>query len=209
MKINSSSKKERKNMQYKIVAIMGKAGAGKDTLLQEMIGQDNERFNEIVSYTTRPPREGEIDGINYHFVGKNSFLAQIHRKEMLEFSEFRGWYYGTSINGLDPDKINVGVFNPTGVTSLLECPNVKLYLIYIIAADKIRLIRQLEREESPDVNEIVRRYLTDQEDFKIANQLVDKTNGAYSVIINDGEVPMVIQADIVNRSAIRYMDNLN
>lgn len=56
---------------YKILAIIGEAGSGKDTLMQEVL-KVNHNLHEIVSFTTRPPREGEKDGINYHlFLVKN------------------------------------------------------------------------------------------------------------------------------------------
>lgn len=54
--------------KYKIVAIMGKAGAGKDTLLRECLALDPNKLHEIISCTTRPPREGEREGVNYYYL---------------------------------------------------------------------------------------------------------------------------------------------
>lgn len=55
-------------MKLKVVAIMGKAGSGKDTILRALVNKFPDRYNEIVSCTTRPPREGEQEGVNYHFL---------------------------------------------------------------------------------------------------------------------------------------------
>ena len=86
---------------------------------------------------------------------------------MLEVTTFRGWTYGTSTESLKEDKINVGVFNPEGIDKLSSLEHqIDLYIIYITADDKIRLLRQLNREEHPDVHEIVRRFGTDEEDFQ-------------------------------------------
>lgn len=55
-------------MAYKIIALIGKAGSGKDTILKEILKQEPIKYNEIISCTTRPKREGEIDGVNYYFL---------------------------------------------------------------------------------------------------------------------------------------------
>ena len=102
---------------YKIIAIMGEAGTGKDTLMQEVLKVHP--FHEIVSCTTRPPREGEVDGINYHFLTNEEFAAKVLNDEMLEATEFNNWFYGTGLESLSKDEINIGVFNPTGIESLL------------------------------------------------------------------------------------------
>lgn len=84
---------------------------------------------------------------------------------MLEYTEFNGWHYGTMKYGLSAEKVNVGVFNPAGIYSLIENQDIDLYIFRIYADDKERLLRQLNREEHPNVSEIVRRYQADEKDF--------------------------------------------
>lgn len=151
--------------KYQVVALIGKAGAGKDAIQQATCKAHPEIFHSIVSCTTRPPREGEIDGVAYHFLSINDFTRKVLNGDMLEATEFRDWFYGTSIEALDPNKINLGVFNPAGVTALLEAPNINLTVIYIDALDKERLMRYLDREDDPDCAEMCRRYLADEKDF--------------------------------------------
>jgi len=151
---------------YNIIAIAGKAGSGKDTIMQRVLAAAPDRFHEIVSATTRPPREGEVDGKNYHFMDYEDFRKMADEGDMLEFTSFNGWYYGTPISSLAPHKINIGVFNPAGLRSLLRSPQVCLFIIYVDTLDKIRLIRQLNREEKPNVHEIIRRFSTDEKDFQ-------------------------------------------
>lgn len=57
----------RKTIVYKIIALIGKAGAGKDTILREII-KNNSDLHEMISCTTRPKREGEVDGVNYFYL---------------------------------------------------------------------------------------------------------------------------------------------
>ena len=150
-----------------ILAIMGKAGSGKDTLLKALLKEPafKDSASPIVSCTTRPIRENEQDGVDYHFLTHEQFTDQIVNGEMLEATVFNDWCYGTSMANLAKDKLNIGVFNPEGVELLRSNSNVNLTLIYIEANDKDRLMRQLMRENNPDVHEIIRRYSADEMDF--------------------------------------------
>ena len=149
---------------YKIIAIMGEAGTGKDSLMQEILKLKPE-FHEIISCTTRPKRQGEIEGVNYYYYTPEQFGDRVLHDEMLECTVFNDWFYGTSYDSVRSDCINIGVFNPTGVESLLARPDVDVKVIRVVAEDKTRLIRQLNREEWPDVREIVRRFNADWMDF--------------------------------------------
>lgn len=150
----------------KIVALIGKAGSGKDTIMRRIIEQYPNQFHEIVSCTTRPPREGEQDGINYHFLTVKQFTQKVLNGDMLEATEFNGWHYGTALSDLSKNKINIGVFNPAGIYCLMEDPNIDLSVYYIKAKDKTRLLRQLNREEDPNISEIIRRYSADKDNFE-------------------------------------------
>lgn len=152
------------NNKYKVIALIGKAGSGKDTLLKNLI-KNNKGWNEIISCTTRPPRENEENGNQYYFLSNEEFARKILNNEMLEAAVFNDWCYGTSYETLDINKINIGVFNPTGIETLLTIKNIELQVFYVRCSDKERLIRQLQREENPNIKEIFRRYKTDEEDF--------------------------------------------
>ena len=96
---------------------------------------------------------------------------------MLETAEFNGWYYGTMKQALSEEKVNIGVFNPTGIRSLLKREDIELKVFYVRAPAKKRLIRQLNREDNPNVDEVIRRYTTDKEDFsKIDFEYYELTN---------------------------------
>lgn len=149
---------------YKIIALIGKAGSGKDTLMQEVL-KANPNLNEIISCTTRPRREGEVDGVNYFYMTPEQFGDKVLHDEMLEATVFNDWFYGTSYDALRSDVVNIGVFNPAGIDYIIARPDVETTVYYIAAADKTRLLRQLNREDNPDVTEIIRRYSADEADF--------------------------------------------
>ena len=156
---------------YNIVVLMGEAGAGKDSLMQgALVHLDQAGFtsqiHEIVSCTSRPMREGEAHGINYYYYHPNDFEMKIMNDEMLEFTRFNNWWYGTSYDSVRGDGVvNVGVFNPSGVRQLLDRPDCNVTVYWIKTTDKNRFLRQLNRENAPDVKEIVRRFNADYEDF--------------------------------------------
>ncbi len=97
--------------KIKIVALVGKSGAGKDYYAKKLIKENLNTMHFIVSSTTRPKRDYEIEGVDYHFLSEKEFAAA----RFLETASFNGWHYGTRYEDLDPDRINIGVFNPTGL----------------------------------------------------------------------------------------------
>ncbi len=79
-----------------ILIISGPSGAGKSSLIKAAGDKIGDYYFSI-STTTRPPREGERDGVDYHFVDKETFEADIRAGEFLEYAQVHGNYYGTSL----------------------------------------------------------------------------------------------------------------
>ena len=150
-----------------IVALFGAAGVGKDTLQKEIVKQSPDLFHEIISSTTRPPRDYEEDGVDYKFISDDEYEKYLKENAFLEHADFRGWHYGTLASSIKPNCFNIGVFNISGVKQLLKLPSDQYHIIptCIIASQKTRLLRQLYREEHPDCDEIIRRYQADTIDL--------------------------------------------
>ena len=162
--INNNLKADLNSPKYKILALFGKSGAGKDTI-QKWLIEKFPNWNGIVSCTTRPKREYERDGIDYHFLEPDEFAEKVLNGSMLEATSFNDWFYGTSIDELKENTINVGVFNIEGVSCLLEDSRLEILPVYIQCYDRERLYRNLKREKNPNCLEICRRFLTDEKDF--------------------------------------------
>ncbi|WP_345976600.1 guanylate kinase [Sulfurimonas sp. HSL3-7] len=79
-----------------ILVLSGPSGAGKSSLIKK-IEDEIGAFYFSISTTTRPMREGEIDGVHYHFVSKEQFESDIEKENFLEYAVVHGNYYGTSI----------------------------------------------------------------------------------------------------------------
>ncbi|MEG1726209.1 MAG: GTPase, partial [Anaerovoracaceae bacterium] len=89
--------------KYKVIAIVGKSGAGKDAILNALCDK-YKGLNKIISTTTRPIREGEVEGVSYHYVTGDEFGEKVVNFEMIEACDFRDWFYGTELKALDPKR---------------------------------------------------------------------------------------------------------
>lgn len=181
---------------YKILVLIGKSGSGKDYILKKLLSMQEDLLNEIVSSTTRPPRDYEKNGESYNFLTHSEFAEKIVNSNFLEFSYFNENFYGTEYSSLDKNKINIGVFNPDGIKTLFQKEKeglIECKIIYIHASEKTRLIRQLERENNPNIKEIFRRYEADEEDFK-------KVPFNCTTLMNDNNINLTNEniANIIN-----------
>ena len=98
--------RERKE-KGQLIVMSGPSGVGKSTVIAQLLEQRKDMYFSV-SYTTRSPRTGEVDGVNYNFVSREEFERMIARNELLEYAEYVNNYYGTSLK-LIQDKLNSGI----------------------------------------------------------------------------------------------------
>lgn len=177
---------------YNIIALIGESGSGKDTMLKEFLIQ-YPQCNKIITSTSRSPREHEIEGIHYHFYSDEEFIRKIQNDEMIEWSIFNNWQYGTSFDALSKDSLNIGVFNPAAIRQLLKNNKCNIKVFWVRTTPKERLLRQLLREEDPNVYEIVRRAKADFEDF-------EKIDFEYIIIPNNNSTELLAGPKAIMRS---------
>lgn len=150
--------------KYKLIALFGKSGVGKDTLCKYL--SQKYGFHKVVGCTTRPKREGEIDREDYFFLSEKAFTRKLLTYELVEATTFKDWFYGTSIKSFQINNINIGVFNPESIIQLKQDTRFEVIPIEIIVEDKERLLRALTREKEPNCFEICRRFIADEKDFE-------------------------------------------
>lgn len=167
--------------KIKILAIIGQSGSGKDSIVKELKKQTKDNVHYTTSFTTRPPREGEIEGVDYHFIKPEEFGKAGSILEVEVYAN--NWFYGTFREDVDEGKINVGIFDPKRVKKMEKDPAIDLKIVTIIASDKERIMRSLMREEDPNVMEIIRRYQTDKLDFSLlpVSILVSNHDGEFDL----------------------------
>lgn len=108
-------------MIKKIIFIVGESGCGKSTLQNGLIEKYPDEYTRIISTTTRNPREGETNGISYHFRDREEFEYLIKEKKLLQYTEFAGNYYGTQLSEYYQNQ-NSGIFvcTPIGITDTIK-----------------------------------------------------------------------------------------
>ena len=84
-----------------LIILSGPSGVGKGTVRQEIFKENDLNLIYSISMTTRPPRPGEINGVDYYYVDRRTFLERIQSGNFLEYAEFVGNYYGTPFDKVE------------------------------------------------------------------------------------------------------------
>lgn len=165
----------------KIFCLMGKSSSGKDTIFKKLNNDKDLNLKPIISYTTRPKRVNETNGIEYFFINKDKLNKYESENKVIEKRVYHtvhgDWFYGTINDGqIDLNKNNYVLITTLEAYDSLKdyFGNDKVYPIYIDIEDSIRLERALEREkkqDKPNYDELCRRFLADNKDFSYRNLL--------------------------------------
>ena len=157
----------------KLFCLMGKSASGKDSIYRKILERRPE-LKEVITYTTRPKRDGETEGVQYHFVDEDRMMELENEGRIIERREYPtvygAWYYFTADDGqIEPGESYLMIGTLEAYVALkkyfgdeIVCP------LYIEVEDGVRLERALARErgqKEPKLEEICRRFLADSEDF--------------------------------------------
>ena len=155
----------------KIFAVMGKASTGKDTLTK-MLSETLE-LPIALSFTTRPMRVGEKQGVEYNFISDDDFW-DLHGCDLLaeytsyEVASGETWHYGLTKEELEKAEYVLVIVTPDGFKQLTEIYGDKVCSILIDAPADVRIKRYLDRDivTEEKAEECCRRFLADNKDFK-------------------------------------------
>ena len=143
---------------HKRIILVGKAASGKDNLRKRF---ESRGFKYAVSYTTRPPREGEVDGKDYIFISDDEAKVLIESGFFYEYVIFNGWVYGTSVTQFHTD--DLFIMTPAGISHIKPEDRVSSFIIYIDIYMFIRKKRLADRMMPGDT--LTRRIEADELDF--------------------------------------------
>lgn len=151
-----------------MVILSSPSGVGKTTLTKK-IQQKYQSFKISVSYTTRPPRSNEVDGVDYKFVKKEQFEQLIKENQFYEYAKIFENYYGTLKKNVDETlKKNDIIFDIDwqGTKQLSGFKNLNLIKIFLITENKEELKKRLMTRGQNTSEELERRFNSFDEDIK-------------------------------------------
>lgn len=139
------------------IILVGKAASGKDFFRNYL-----SNIEELdVSYTTRPPRTGEVEGYTYNYIGEEKFLEMMEDNKFYEAVNFAGWWYGTSKENWENK--TVFIMTPSGIEHITEEDRKGCIFVYFDMPIDVRRKRLQERS---DFDKVERRLKADEEDFE-------------------------------------------
>jgi len=152
-----------------LIVFSGLSGVGKGTILAELMKMEDLNLAYSVSMTTRDPRPGEVDGVNYFFVSKKRFLEAVKNGELLEHARFVDNDYGTPKAYVDEQrqlgKNVVLEIEIKGARQIMEkCPD--SLSIYIVPPSIEELERRLRERQSEDDQTIMKRVSKAKQELK-------------------------------------------
>jgi len=157
-----------------LIILVGESASGKSTA--EKILHNEYGYKKIISYTTRSPREGEKNGVDYFFVDDDIFNQLKYAGFFAESACYNGWKYGTPLDQCHEDSVLVST--PHGLRQLRKNVSLNIISFYIKVPRRERLIKILQRGD--DIDESCRRSSSDVGQYDGIEDEVD------FVIKNDG-----------------------
>ena len=190
-----------------LIVVSAPSGCGKGTILAEVM--KDEKFYYSVSATTRSPRPGETDGVNYHFLGREQFEELIKTGGMLEYAEYCGNYYGAPRDKV-LEKINEGKnvileIEVQGAMQIREkCP--EAVFVFIAPPSVAELRNRLEKRgtETPEViNQRVSEAAQEisfayRYDYVVVNNILEDAVNDFISVIRAEELKAENQKNIID-----------
>ena len=189
----------------KLIVISGPSGAGKSTVIEKIM-RDNPNMVFSVSATTRKPREGEKDGVNYYFVDNTRFEEMIKNGELLEYARYVNNYYGSPreavYNNLVAGKDVVFDIEVQGAMQIKRaCPSA--ILIFIIPSDFSEIEKRLHGRGTDSEEVIRQRVEAAKNEYRYAPDY------SYLVLNDDTDVAAAEIKAIVTAEKCRMSDRQN
>lgn len=142
-----------------MLVLVGASASGKTQLAKMLI--KHHQFQKLVTTTTRPMRPGEVDGVDYHFLTYETFLALQEEGAFLEVTHYHDHWYGIQKQHVFHD--SVVIVDPQGANVLKEQLGDEAFIVFVNTAQAVRKSRMLKRGDEP--NAVKERLALDEEHF--------------------------------------------
>ncbi len=155
----------------KLIVLLGESASGKSVTEKELVNIYG--FKRIILYTTRPQRDTEKNGIDYHFISESEFNHLKDNGSMIVHTRYKeDWQYGIMKADCRTGHNKVVILTPSGLRMLKKFKNINIYSFYIKVSRRDRLICALRRGDC--IDEAIRRNLSDVGQFDGIEEEVDK-----------------------------------
>ncbi len=162
-----------------LLIISGPAGVGKTTLCERLVDH-YPTLQRLVTTTTRKPREGEVDGVDYHFLSRDAFQCRVQDGEFIEWAKVHSNYYGSQrkhieavLNSGNDVLLNIDVQGARAFRSKVEAADnldAEVLTVFIRPENIEQIKKRLIGRDSDSSEEINRRLLTAEEELKAADE---------------------------------------
>lgn len=185
-----------------LVILSAPSGCGKDTVFKALC-EKRDDVVESISATTRKPREGEIDGINYYFKSEIDFQLMIANDELLEYARYNNCFYGTPVSGVEKaindGKICFLIIDVQGAQSIMNM-RPDAITIFLLPPSLDVLKARLENRQTNDADDISRRLEIAKREIDIAPLY------KYNVVNDDlqrcvNEINEIINTELLTRNS--------
>ena len=143
-----------------MLVMIGASASGKTEIAKILINKYG--FSKLVTFTTRPMRVGEVDGIDYHFISLEEFEKKKKKREFLETAQYNNTYYGSPKKGADVNKVII--VDPKGANSIFRKKIPKTIFVYLETDQLIRRVRMLNRGDK--LEDVEARFIKDKKHFR-------------------------------------------
>lgn len=192
----------------KLIVFSAPSGCGKGTMLEEIL--KNKNFRTAVSATTRNPREGERDGISYHFLSREDFDKKINAGEFLEHAEYCGNCYGTLKSEVDPYlEQGIDVILEIEVQGAMKIRALRPDALFIfIAPPSVKELRRRLNKRGTESNEVIEErvskasgeiQLAGNYDYIIVNDALEDAIEDFFAVIRAEKLKSAYLPELINK----------
>lgn len=177
----------------RIFIISGVSGAGK-TVLVDFILKERKGIVRAISYTTRSPRQNEVDGKDYYFIDKKHFLKKVEEGDLLEFSEVYGQLYGTGIESFKPIEEGIDVVKIMDVQGAMKLKKAHIKAVYVfLKVSKGVMKKRLKERSEKEVEIRLKERENELKYMKDFDVVIDTSGNEENIPENAKKVMAVMQ----------------
>ena len=190
----------------RLIVFSAPSGCGKGTMLAEIL-KDNS-FRCSVSTTTRAPREGEIDGVNYFFISKEEFESKVSNDEFLEYAEYCENFYGTLKTEVDSYlEQGINVILEIEVQGAMKVRELRPDAVFVfIAPPSVNELRRRLNKRGTETQEVIEKRIAaavtelpymDKYDYIIVNDALEDAVSDFFAVIRSEKLKTSAQAEFI------------